>query len=79
MDLAINDLLTCAGSILASSIAFSKIFLNRMEKLEDRLTISIEKMTDQITDLKSGLAANTTIINHYLGDLNGDHRNKKTY
>ncbi len=79
MDLAINDLLTCAGSILASSIAFSKIFFNRMEKIDDKLTTSLDKMAEQITELKSGLAANTAIINHYLGDLNGDFRNKKTY
>jgi len=66
MDITIKEIMTCVGSIIATSFTFSKMFFSRLNKLENSFGESIEKLNDQLQNMDKNLAVNSAIIEQFM-------------
>jgi len=75
MEIPIPEIMSAGGAILATSIGFSKMFFTRMDQIETKLTKSIDKLNNTVSELDKQLAVNSCIIEKFIEEHNnGRHK-----
>jgi hypothetical protein len=80
MEIPLSDVISAGGAVIATSVAFSKMFFSRITVLEASLTQSIQHLTETVTELDKRLAVNSCIIDRFMEEgCYGTKRNKETH
>jgi hypothetical protein len=80
MDIPLPEVLSAGSAVVATSIAFSRLFFTRIAHLENILSKSIQKLNGTVAELDKRLAVNSCIIDRFLEEgCHGTKRNKASH
>ena len=66
IEVPIDNLIACGGSIVATTFTFSKMFFTRLNRIEKNFGDAIEKLNENLNALDKNLAVNSAIIDRYM-------------
>lgn len=76
MDIPISEIISAGSAIAATSFGFTKLFFNRLEKVETKLGGSVDRLASSLVEIDKRLAVNSVIIEKFMeGCKHGNRRN----
>jgi hypothetical protein len=66
LDIPLSEIISAGGAIAATSLGFTKILFGRLEKVENKFGMSIDKLSLSLVEIDKRLAVNSCIIEKFM-------------